>query len=102
MNSAMFHISMEIWGAIFCVIGAVCVAAGLDGGDGFEKQPKRMAVIRILVITALTVVSDAVSWSYYGEDTDLGRLIFFICIYCNFIFSFALYIGVGEYALCWI
>lgn len=30
---------------IICGIGAVCVAAGLDGGDGFEKQPKRVAAI---------------------------------------------------------
>lgn len=100
MNNVTFHVSMEVWGAIFCIIGAVCIAAGLDGAGDFGKQPKRVAVMRILVITVLVVLSDAVSWMYYGDNTDVGRMIYALCIYCNFIFSFVLYIAVGEYTLC--
>lgn len=100
MNSATMHVSMELWGTIFCVMGAICVAAGLDGGDSFEKQPKRIAVVKVLCISALVALSDAVTWMYEGDTTDIARVLMVVSSYANFIMGFFLYAAVSDYAAC--
>ncbi|MGN0151276.1 MAG: sensor histidine kinase [Wujia sp.] len=93
-----FHISLEIWGCVFCVIGAIFLFAGRN----FETKNKRL-LISIQLCMALLLLMDGFAWFYRGVPGPVAYymvrisnffvflmsdvvLIFFHAYVCNHIF----------------
>lgn len=61
MNSATIQISMELWGAIFCLIFAAFIWIGED-----KKTRQGNMMIEMLMLVFAILVSDSFAWGYRG------------------------------------
>ena len=69
------HIALEVWGCVFCLIAAVCIA-GSHIGNG-----KRQNLLLMQLTTAVLLIMDALAWGYRGQSGASG---FYIVRISNF------------------
>lgn len=65
--NAIVHISVEIWGSLFCVLAMICMAFGKE--DRFQKHN---TLVKLLGCAAILGVCDALAWAYRGNETHIG------------------------------
>lgn len=58
---SLFHISFEMWGALFCIIALFCVSFSY-----FTFHTEKRYLIELMILSALLLVSDAMAWYYRG------------------------------------
>ena len=61
------HISLEIWGAIFCLIAAICIFYSRS-----LKKRRRALILLMQLSTAFLLSMDACAWGFRGYPGDLG------------------------------
>ena len=61
------HIAFEIWGAIFCIIAAICAYA-----SKVRERNATRAMLMILMVDCVINISDALAYYYRGDETGLG------------------------------
>ncbi len=86
------HIAIEIWGSIFCLIAAVCVA--------FRKNldlKERSLLMGMQLEAVLLLVSDAVAWGFRGSLTEVGYIAVRLSNFMVFITSYAIMINYAAY-----
>lgn len=66
-NRQMLHVSMLLWGCIFCLIAALCMFMSRN----FDKG-KRMWVMSMQLVCAGLLGNDALAWFYRGSAGELG------------------------------
>ena len=66
---AFIHISLEIWGSVFCLIAALSVYLGRRKGN----RADRMIVFMELTVTTLMIM-DALAWGFRGYPGELGAV----------------------------
>lgn len=71
------HVSMELWGAIFCFIASFCMYYN----TGMEEK-KRKLLLDMEFWTAVLMVADSCAWAFRGEK---GNLAFVFVRVSNFI-----------------
>ena len=59
------HVSLEIWGAVFCAIAALCVYFSYIS----SKQEKRF-LLGLMVFGGLLLINDALAWYYRGAPGE--------------------------------
>ena len=58
----IFHVSLELWGIVICLLSAVCVF--------FARRLNRQSYLTVIVIqveSALLLVSDCLAWIFRGR-----------------------------------
>ena len=85
------HMSMELWGGIFCAICAVLVFLGRNKE---EKSDLWMMIMEATV--SLLLVIDALAWGYRGVPGRAARIIVQVT---NFSVFFLSYIILAEYTM---
>lgn len=63
----LLHITMELWGSIFCLIAGICVFATKK-----IKQKKYRMMLYIQASAMILLISDALAWYFRGKDGTLG------------------------------
>lgn len=66
-NINLLHITMEIWGSIFCFIAAICVLAAKK-----IERIKYRIMLYIQRSTMILLISDALAWYFRGKEGTLG------------------------------
>ena len=66
---AFIHISLEIWGGVFCLIAALSVSLGRRKGN----KADRMIVFMELTVAALMIM-DALAWGFRGYPGEIGAV----------------------------
>lgn len=61
------HVSMEMWGSVFCLIMVVCQVLGTTKGD-----KKRRALVWMELSIALLLVMDSMAWLFRGYPGTVG------------------------------
>ena len=61
------HIAFEIWGAIFCIIAAICAYA-----SKVRERRATWAMIAVLLIDCAINIFDALAYYYRGNETSVG------------------------------
>ena len=81
MSIRILHVSLEMWGGIFCLIAALCMFLSRN----FEKK-KRLFLICMDLCTAVLLFMDALAWAYRGVDGTVG---FYMVRISNFMTFFS-------------
>lgn len=76
----IIHVSLELWGGIFCLIAALCMFLTRN----FETKKRRLLMLMQLS-TAVLLFMDALAWAYRGAAGTVG---FYMVRISNFIVFF--------------
>ena len=76
----MLHVSLELWGGIFCMIAALCMFLTRN----FETN-KRKLLMLMQLCTAVLLFMDALAWGYRGATGTTG---FYMVRISNFMVFF--------------
>ena len=88
----VIHLTLEIWGIIFCVIETVCVISG------FETSKKKSAlVLRMIIANMLLLLCDSLAWCFRGVPDTLGRVMTRIGNFGTFVQSDVMIFLFAEY-----
>jgi len=90
---ALFHITMEIWGCILCLILLIAFLSGRRRNHATDR-----CVILTLVFTIVLLANDSLAWYFRGNTTELGWRMVRISNYWTFIAGFMLVAVVAVYA----
>lgn len=93
MNSANIQISMELWGAIFCLIFSAFIWIGEE-----KKTRRGNLLIVLLMLVFAILVSDAFAWTYRG---DAGMTAWYAVRISNFL-VFVLNYPIGFTSFCYL
>lgn len=80
-NIKVIHVSLEIWGCIFCLIMALC---SLFLSEHLEKAKKKL-LIHMQVAAAVLLGMDALAWMFRGYPGQLGFYMVRISNFCVFL-----------------
>ena len=61
------HISLELWGAIFCLIASICIFYSRS-----IKKRRRILILLLQLSTAFLLCMDACAWGFRGYPGDIG------------------------------
>ena len=86
------HFSIEMWGALFCVVATISVFITRR----FDKV-RANKLTNLLVASTLLMVSDAFAWMFRGNPTSTGYYAVRIANFCAFFFGFLVMPLVAEY-----
>ncbi|MBO4893663.1 MAG: histidine kinase [Clostridia bacterium] len=86
------HFSIEIWGALFCLISVFSVFITRH----FDPKGARKLIV-LLLCAMLLMVSDSLAWIFRGNISEAGYYIVRIANYCAFFFGFLTMPLVAEY-----
>lgn len=82
--TAYVHISLELWGSIFCLIAALILFIGRN-----VNKKQRILLVYMQLCNALLLISDSLAWFYRGNASTVGyymvrisNMIVFILTYC--------------------
>lgn len=93
MNSANIQISMELWGAIFCLIFSAFIWIGE------EKKTRRGNLLIVLLMLVFTIlISDSFAWGYRGVP---GTAAWFAVRISNYL-VFVLNYPIGFTSICYL
>ncbi|MCR4895700.1 MAG: response regulator [Lachnospiraceae bacterium] len=81
---SIFHMTLEIWGAIFCAIATITV---FNGSKVNASLSHRTAAITLA--TMVLMISDCLAWAYRGVPTTAGMI---VCRAGNFMNFFSNYL----------
>ena len=87
-----FHISLEVWGAVFCVIAAIAMWIG------HTCKADRM-VIRMEFTAAALLVMDALAWGFRGYPGATGYYMVRISNLLVFVLTYILSIEYTDYVI---
>lgn len=90
----IIHIAIEIWGSVFCVLAAICMAAGKE-----EKYLKHKTIVKLLIGSSILGLCDAMAWFYRGNETTTGYYMVRISNYFVFVLFYLYGVFAGEYLL---
>ena len=76
----IIHVSLELWGGIFCLIAALCMFLTRN----FETN-KRKLLMFMQLSTAVLLFMDALAWAYRGVSGTVG---FYMVRISNFMVFF--------------
>ena len=79
------HISIEIWGIIFCVIAILCVLSGVK-----EEPRSSWVLIELLSCNILILIGDALAWAFRGDGSLFGWYMVRISNFSVFFMSYML------------
>lgn len=79
------HFSLEIWGAIFCVISAVCAYISRNINTKINKT-----LFSLLITDALLLLFDSLAWFFRGKEGTFSYYILFISNFMVFILGYVL------------
>lgn len=79
------HISVEIWGIIFCAIAILCVLSGVK-----EEPRSSLILIELLGCNVLILMGDALAWLFRGNASMLGWYMVRISNFSVFFMSYIL------------
>ena len=89
---ALFHISFELWGCLFCLIAALFLYPMR------HLNPRRTNTLLALELcNAVMVLSDVFAWAYRGTLTASGYYIVRISNILVFLSSYMLYYFFAHY-----
>ena len=63
----VIHVSLEVWGSLFCIIAAICMVIGND----IRHKPARILMM-VELSNALLLIMDALAWYYRGYEGQIG------------------------------
>lgn len=86
------HFSIEIWGALFCLISVFSVHITRH----FDPKGARKLTV-LLICAMLLMVSDSLAWIFRGNIGEAGYYIVRIANFCAFFFGFLTMPLVAEY-----
>ena len=86
------HFSIEIWGALFCLISVFSVFITRH----FDLKGARKLIV-LLLCAMLLMVSDSLAWIFRGNISEAGYYIVRISNFCAFFFGFLTMPLVAEY-----
>ena len=86
------HFSIEIWGALLCLISVISVMITRH----FDKTGARK-LIALLSCAMLLMISDSLAWIFRGTSSEAGYHIVRIANFCAFFFGFLTMPLVAEY-----
>lgn len=81
----IIHISIEIWGIIFCVIAILCVLSGVK-----EEPRSSWVLIELLSCNILILMGDALAWAFRGDESLFGWYMVRISNFSVFFMSYML------------
>lgn len=81
----MIHVSIEIWGIIFCVIAILCVLSGVK-----EEPRSSWIMIELLACNVMILLGDSLAWIFRGDPTMLGWYMVRISNFSVFFMSYML------------
>ncbi len=84
-----FHIALEMWGGIFCLIAAFCISIVM----GVDKNKQKMLVL-MECVGAVLLFSDTFAWYYRGGDGIVG---YYLLRVSNFLVFLMMHISVCLY-----
>ncbi|MBR1736931.1 MAG: histidine kinase [Firmicutes bacterium] len=88
----MIHLTLEIWGIIFCIIEAICVI------NGFKINEKKAKVVLWLIVAdMLLLFCDSLSWYFRGVSDTMGLIMTRAGNFGTFIQSDVMVILFAEY-----
>lgn len=87
-----FHISLEVWGALFCLIAAFTMWIG-------RKEPKDRLAIYMEISTAGLLFMDALAWGFRGYPGSVGFYMVRISNLFVFVLTYVLSIEYTLYAV---
>ena len=82
----IFHITLEIWGSVFCLISILCVLIRKN-----MDSKERSYLLGLQIQTVILLVFDAMAWGFRGNASGVGyvavRLSNFIVYIMGFVIS---------------
>lgn len=89
------HVAFEIWGCIFCLIAAFCLAKGKS-----IPPMKRRLLLGMQLGTSLLLIMDAFAWAFRGYPGTLGYYMVRISNFAVFLMSDVILVLFHAY-VCW-
>lgn len=86
------HFSVEMWGALFSLVGMLIVFLTRY----FDKTGSRKLML-VLLCSALLMVSDGLAWLNRGNATEAGYYIVRIANFASFFFGFLIMPLAAQY-----
>lgn len=86
------HFSIELWGAFFCLVAAICAGITKD----FDRKGS-YRLIALMINSVILMVSDALAWFYRGLPGDTAYYVVRIANFAAFFFGFLTMPMVAEY-----
>ena len=87
-----FHICAELWGAIFCIVAAVCAFMIRY----FDKSSTEK-LINLMMCACMLMLCDALAWWYRGDISPIGYQAVRASNYFAFVFGFLAMPLTAEY-----
>ena len=92
--TAVVHVALEIWGAVLCILAAICVYLGRN--VDYEAN-RRLMVLQLC--NALLLGMDVLAWAFRGREGALGWYMVRISNGMVFFCSYLIMIAYFEYAV---
>ena len=86
------HFSIEIWGALFCLISAVSIYITRH----FDRKGAYKLII-LLLGAMMLMISDSLAWIFRGNPSQAGYFLVRISNFCAFFFGFLIMPLVADY-----
>ena len=81
-NRQSIHISLLLWGCIFCLLAAFCMSISRD----IDREKKKYMFL-LQLSCAVLLGSDAAAWAFRGSPGELGNYMVHISNFLVFLFS---------------
>ena len=85
------HFSVELWGALFCLIAAVVIWISRH-----SDKKGSYKLIALMLASSLLMISDAMAWLYRGNTSETGYYVVRIANFAAFFFGFLIMPLVAE------
>ncbi len=82
-NRQSIHIALLLWGCIFCLIAALCMALNRD----MDQKKKKYLMLLMQLSCAILLANDATAWAFRGSPGRWERVIVYVSNYLVFTFS---------------
>ncbi len=93
-ENALLHISLELWGCVFCLIAAMAVYLARNKKSRADKM-----ILYMELTVALLMMMDAVAWSFRGYPGQLGAVMVRISNMMVFLTSYGILAEFTTYGL---
>lgn len=93
MNAVnIFHITLEIWGSVFCLIAILCVDVRkhIDSKD-------RSFLLGLQAESMILLIADAVAWGFRGDPSSLGYVAVRLSNFVVYVMQFVIAVNYASY-----
>ena len=91
---AFLHISLELWGSVFCLIAALSVYVGRRRGNKADRM-----IIFMELSVALLLIMDAIAWGFRGYPGEIGAVMVRMSNLIVFLMSYGILAEFTTYQL---